>query len=518
MFFRRSSPSSNETFHLKASQPFEEKFDLSPADNIPPAINSRYIFIYDTRGETRDPKVYRNELVDRLKKSLQSFLRLPEDNALAFPQLLGKVYIKPDNGRLFVHVKKSSSLPFVVATHDKITIESLRPELGFPSQYLDPKVFATGVEAVPRPDSDGGWDTFQVQTTFIAGGYVIMVNKHHYLLDATATGFLMKSWFERARLYASGAVSADTQLAVEREGKAKKIHDNTSLMTLKEAVPKQDTSLEWTIKPGASAHIFGLQLPPASVMFVAKALAFVKPKIDNAIFHFSPAALRELHGALQAESPLRISTHDAVCALVWRCIARARLNAAKPKDKPAACKFSLAVNGRGKLEPPLADGYFGNAAFFSTAALDADVFCKSDQKSLASVAGAIRENLNVKTTDAFLRAQLELVVSQPKATDVVNAWNCYMGYDVLATSWERSFGSMDDVDLKCGRFQRMRLPGGGQFDGLICVLPAFGLRDKTVEDAMGYPGGLEVAVDLFHAHLDALKQDAELKQYATCLE
>lgn len=515
MFFRRSALPNSQTFQLKAPKPFEAKFDLSPADNIPPAINSRYIFIYDTRDESRDPKVFRVELVDRLKKSLQFFLRLPEDNVLAFPQLLGKVYIKPENGRLFVQVKNSSSIPFVVATHDKITIESLRPDLGFPSKNLDPKIFATGIEAVPRPDSDGGWDTFQVQITFIAGGYVIMVNKHHYLIDATATGFLMNSWFQRARLYAQG--NAKAQLDIEREGKAKKVHDNTSLLMMKE-VPRQDTSLEWTVKPGASPHIFGLQLPPASVMFVAKALAFVKPKIDNAIFHFTPSALQALHRTLQAESALRISTHDAVCALVWRCMARARLAAARDKDKPAACKLSLAVNGRGKLEPALAEAYFGNAAFFSTAQLDAGVFARTDQKSLAEMAAAVRENLHAKTTDAFLRAQLELVVAQPKATDVVNAWKCYMGFDVLATSWERSFGSMDDVDLGCGRFQRMRLPGGGQFDGLICVLPAFGLRDKEAADTKGYLGGLEVAVDLFHTHLAALKQDAELKRYATCLE
>ncbi|KAL1621655.1 hypothetical protein SLS56_009125 [Neofusicoccum ribis] len=516
MFFRSSSPS-NKISNLRAAKPFEANFDLTPADNIPPAINSRYIFVYDTRGETGSPKAYRDELVSRLKRSLESFLRLPEDNVLAFPQLLGKVYVKPDNGRLFVQVKKSSSLPFVVSTHDKVTIESLRPDLGFPSQYLDPKIFATGIEAVPRPDSDGGWDTFQVQVTFITGGYVIMVNKHHYLLDATATGFLMKSWFARARLYAQDS-NASPQLDIERDGQAKKIHDNTSLMMLKD-VPAQDTSLEWTVKPGASAHIFGLQLPPPSVMFVAKALAFAKPKISTAIFRFAPAGLRALHAALQPQTPLRISTHDAVCALLWRATTRARLAAAKPKPpRPAASSFSLAVNGRAKLDPPLAPGYFGNAAFFSTARLDAPaVFEKDDAASLATVAAAVREGLNAKTSDAFLRAQLELVAAQPKASDVVNAWSCYMGYDVLATSWEKSFGSVEDVDLKCGRFQRMRLPGGGQFDGLVCVLPAFGLRDQDRVGESGYPGGLEVAVDLFHAHMDVLKQDAELKQYATCL-
>ncbi|KAL1638670.1 hypothetical protein SLS58_008702 [Diplodia intermedia] len=556
MFFRSSAPS-NKTFNLKAEKPFDATFDLTLADNIPPAINSRYIFIYDTRGETGNPQVYRDELVDRLKKSLESFLRLPDDDALAFPQLLGKVHARPDNGRLFVRVKKDSSVPFVVATHDKITLESLRPDLGFPSRYLDPKVFSTGVEAVPRPDSDGGCDTFSVQLTFITGGYVLMVNKHHYLLDATATGFVMKSWFERARLYAQrgSTASSDTQLAVEKEGKAKTIHDNTSLAIATNtsspqqdaaaAAPAVDLSLEWTVKPGAGPHIFGLQLPPASVMYVARALAFARPRVDNAIFHLRPAALRRLHADLQAATALRISTHDAACALLWHAIARARLAtaaAAKNNKPPQTCRFALAVNGRSKLQPPLAPGYFGNAAFFSTTALPPDAFLPSRgaspapssssrsssssstssapssdahdaaTKSLAGAAAAIRANLTTKTTPAFLRAQLALVGAQARASDVVNPWACFMGHDVVATSWERSFGGIGDVGLGCGRFRRMRLPGGGQFDGLVCVLPAFGLRDVDVEGEgeEGYPGGLEVAVDLVAGVLERVKGDEVL--------
>ncbi|KAL1613984.1 hypothetical protein SLS54_010132 [Diplodia seriata] len=485
MFFRSSAPS-NKTFNLKAEKPFDATFDLTLADNIPPAINSRYIFIYDTRGETGNPQVYRDELVDRLKKSLESFLRLPDDDALAFPQLLGKVHVRPDNGRLFVRVKKDSSVPFVVATHDKITLESLRPDLGFPSRYLDPKVFSAGVEAVPRPDSDGGCDTFSVQVTFITGGYVLMVNKHHYLLDATATGFMMKSWFERARLYAQrGSIaSSDTRLAVEKEGKATTIHDNTSLALAtttspqQDAAPAVDLSLEWTVKPGAGPHIFGLQLPPASVMYVARALAFARPKVDTAIFHLRPAALKRLHADLQAATPLRISTHDAACALLWHAIARARLNSAATKNAPPpqTCRFALAVNGRSKLQPPLAAGYFGNAAFFSTTALGPDAFLAAGAttssrsssttssssssssssynathdaatRSLAAAAAAIRANLTAKTTPSFLRAQLALVGAQPRASDVVNPWTCFAGHDVVATSWEKSFGGIGDVEL-----------------------------------------------------------------------
>ncbi|KAH8810772.1 transferase family-domain-containing protein [Xylogone sp. PMI_703] len=492
------------THNLAAEVPFEATYNLSLADNIPPAINSRYLFIYSTEHEIESPDVFRAALVSRLMRSIKSFLRQPEDNVLALPQLLGKIYQNASNGRLSVKVTKTSTFPFVISTRQDVSLEDLKPDLGFPSRLLDPKVFSTNIEAIAKTDRSGGAQAFHIQVTFIKGGYVICVNKHHHLLDATATGHLVRWWFERAASLVTGDQPCAFKL--EEDGNALSIHDQSSLVQLKE-VPQQEHP-EWKVVPGAGPHCFGFELPPPSIMFVAKHLPFIKlPPITSAIFHFTPMALKELHDSLQSQTSTRISTHDAVVALVWRCVTRARIKTSQGKLNVSESMMSLAVNGRKKLEPTLAEEYFGNAAFLATTTVPINSLIGTGALSLAEAAKGIRESIMTKATDTNLRSFLQLMAAQEKASDIVNSFKVYMGHDMLITSWENSFGSTGDLDLGCGEFQTMRLPGGNGFDGLSMVMPAFGQRSTS---------GLEVAIDLLQVTMDSLKTDEEWKQYAQC--
>ena len=501
------SGSTTTTVHqLRAEVPFDATYHLSLADNIPPSINSRNLLIYSTEHETGSPEVFRASLVDRLKQSLESFLRQPEEGVLALPQLLGKIYQDPESGRLSVKVTKSSTIPFVVSTASHVTLQQLRPDLGFPSRCLDPKLFANGMEAVAKPDRTGGFQAFNVQLTFITGGFVICLNKHHYLLDATAVGYLIRWWFKRAACLAEEKELV--RLKVETDSKTLAVHDQSAL-TLHKPLPPQDHQ-EWKVVSGAGPYVFGVPLPSAGVMFVAKHLPFVKPpKIGNAVFHFTPTALRELHATLQAQTTEWISTHDAVCALLWRCVTRARLHLAQSDSQPEKSMLALAVNSRRRLDPPLADEYFGNAAFLAPSSMPVDRLTDTGSGSLAVAAAAIRNSITTKTTDTHLRSLLQLMGAQKKASDVVNSFKVYMGHDVFLTSWDKCFGSMREFDVGCGQFQRLRLPGGGAFDGLAVVMPTFGQRETA---------GLEVTIDLIDSHLNALKADSEWKRYTRCLD
>ncbi|KAI9791837.1 MAG: hypothetical protein M1816_003382 [Peltula sp. TS41687] len=507
MWFNSSNPTTTTVYQLRAEVPFDATYHLSLADNIPPSINSRNLLIYSTEHETETPEVFRASLVDRLKRSLESFLRQPEEGVLALPQLLGKIHQDPESGRLSVKVTETSSIPFVVSTADHVTLQQLRPDLGFPSRCLDPKLFATGMEAIAKPDRSGGFQSFNVQLTFITGGFVICLNKHHYLLDATAVGHLIRWWFKRAACLAEDDKRL-VKLKVETDAKTLAVHDQSAL-TLHKPVPPQDHP-EWKVVSGAGPYVFGFPLPSATVMFIAKHLPFVKPpKIGNAVFHFTPAALSELHATLQAQTTGWISTHDAVCALVWRCVTRARLQLVPGDSRPEKSMISLAVNSRRKLDPPLAEEYFGNAAFLAPSSMPVGMLTDTELGSLAVAAAAIRNSIATKTTDTHLRSLLQLMAAQKKASDVVNSFKAFMGHDVFLTSWDKCFGSMREFDVGCGQFQRLRLPGGGAFDGLAVVMPTFGQRDTA---------GLEVTLDLIDSHLNALKADSEWKRYTRCLD
>ncbi|KAI7728467.1 hypothetical protein M8C21_030019 [Ambrosia artemisiifolia] len=80
------------------------------------------------------------------------------------------------------------------------------------------------------------------------------------------------------------------------------------------------------------------------------------PLLRERIFHFSADSLSKLKGKVNSEcNTTKISTLQALSALVWRCVTRARRF---PADKVTGCR--LAVNNRRRLSPPLPDNYFGN--------------------------------------------------------------------------------------------------------------------------------------------------------------
>jgi hypothetical protein len=476
------------------------------ADRIPPGINSRYLFVY----KAPDAKAYEKDLTERLSKALTSFLCQPEAGVLALPQLAGKIY-SDKNGRLSLKVTKESSVKFVVSHRNDITYKQLGPDQGFPMKLLEGKVFAAGLENIPSPDRGGGLEAFSAQITFISGGFVLCVNKHHFLLDANSTGKLIQWWLRRARSYMEGRAGEDIKFADPTITLA--MHDNSSLLL--ETSVQAEVHEDWKVVPDAKPHVFGQELPPSTIMFIGKMIPSLKPKIENAVFHFSAESLAELHSSVSAHATETFSKHDAVSALLWRCVTRARLFDVDAVVRPATSMLALAVNGRTRLEPKMTPDYFGNAAFFAPTTMPIQILTSAGAKSLADVALAIRGSIATKTTNSHMRSLLQLIASQKKATDVVNAFQVYMGNDIMLTSWERMFNSLGDLDVGVGSFQSMRLPDGGSFDGLGMVMPCFGLRDaKHSEKTEGYGGGLEVSLDLLHSHMECLKTDEEWTRYA----
>ncbi|XP_021753617.1 protein ENHANCED PSEUDOMONAS SUSCEPTIBILTY 1-like [Chenopodium quinoa] len=75
------------------------------------------------------------------------------------------------------------------------------------------------------------------------------------------------------------------------------------------------------------------------------------------IFHFSPTSLANLKAKANQECETNnvISSFQALSALVWRSITRARN---LPSDQPTTCSFS--IGARSRFEPPLSDENFGN--------------------------------------------------------------------------------------------------------------------------------------------------------------
>ncbi|KAJ9560755.1 hypothetical protein OSB04_005915 [Centaurea solstitialis] len=81
-----------------------------------------------------------------------------------------------------------------------------------------------------------------------------------------------------------------------------------------------------------------------------------RPFLRERIFHFSSDSLSKLKAKANLEcNTTKISTLQALSALVWRCVTRARR---LPPNQETGCRF--AVNDRTRISPPVPETYFGN--------------------------------------------------------------------------------------------------------------------------------------------------------------
>ncbi|XP_071693959.1 uncharacterized acetyltransferase At3g50280-like [Rutidosis leptorrhynchoides] len=81
-----------------------------------------------------------------------------------------------------------------------------------------------------------------------------------------------------------------------------------------------------------------------------------RTQVKERFFHFSSGSVSRLKEKANIESNMNdISSLQAVSALIWRCVTRARRQG---RNSETVCR--LLVNNRRKMDPPLPDDYFGN--------------------------------------------------------------------------------------------------------------------------------------------------------------
>ncbi|XP_050366825.1 uncharacterized acetyltransferase At3g50280-like [Argentina anserina] len=84
---------------------------------------------------------------------------------------------------------------------------------------------------------------------------------------------------------------------------------------------------------------------------------FESPELRERMFHFSSESLAKLKAKANSEcGTSKISSFQALSALLWRTITRAR---AFPPNQEITCR--LAANNRARVNPPLSPNYFGNS-------------------------------------------------------------------------------------------------------------------------------------------------------------
>ncbi|CAI9115810.1 OLC1v1016811C1 [Oldenlandia corymbosa var. corymbosa] len=212
------------------------------------------------------------------------------------------------------------------------------------------------------------------------------------------------------------------------------------------------------------------------------------PEFKERIFHFSSESLQRLKAKANAEcDSTSISTFQAMCAHVWRCITRARNLA---PDQGTKCGFS--VDNRSRISPPLSPEYFGN----SVQLLATTVTCGELMYNGLGWAARKLNELVTNQTDKSARQWAETWVKEPSFASInkfsQNPDNIIqIGSSPRFNVYGRNFGLGKALAVRCGF--------GNKFDGKITLFP-------------GREGGghIDMEVCLYTPFMTHLESDIEL--------
>ena len=341
----------------------------------------------------------------------------------------------------------------------------------FPMSMLDANTLTSYKGAPDHYGDEDHTPVFNIRLSFIEGGLLTCFNVMHTAMDGNSLGQMIKqcATIMRGDEIPEGDIKAGNLIA------------NQVLPSL----PKGENYLE--------LHNSMIKDPKSK----PDALPKSPVKSSWAYVNFSPSQLIKLKRvASQKCLPgARVSNDDAITALLWRAITRAR---SLKLDMSSGTIMTRAVNLRGKLEPPLPMNFLTNCVMGYNSSLRLSALIRD--MDLSDVALLLRRDLD-SIDDHFVRSYITFLRSvRDKASISFMPPNPEKDY--CLSSWGNwpVYGS--DFGEGLGKPEYVRRPRTTSVDGLGFVMP------KTEE------GGLTVALGLADEAMDALRKDEELLQYA----
>ncbi|CAK9179212.1 unnamed protein product [Ilex paraguariensis] len=263
-----------------------------------------------------DPKQPINDLLTNLKESLSLTL-------LHFYPLAGRLAtIKQENPpsyTVFIDVENSPGAKFIYAVLDSTISDILSP--------VDvPLVVQSFFDHDRAINHDGHTlSLLTIQVTELIDGIFIGCSINHSVADGTSFWHFFNAWSEIF------------------EAKTKNL-SNFSISRL----PIHN---HWF--PEGHGPMINLPFTHHD-QFLSRHEA---PKLRERFFHFSSQSLSKLKAKANSEfNTNKISSLQALSALIWRCVTRVRR---LPYDQKTSCR--IAINNRTRLDPPLPEDYFGNS-------------------------------------------------------------------------------------------------------------------------------------------------------------
>ncbi|WYZ42278.1 hypothetical protein EsH8_V_001173 [Colletotrichum jinshuiense] len=331
-----------------------------------------------------------------------------------------RVYIK-----FIIYLPLQPGLVFKDLSQVLPDFEDLR-DAGFEFSAFDDEL----VLAAPFvPDLSGGVDIFLAQANFVNGGCLLATGFHHSANDATGMVTTMRAWAEHCRNFSQPAGDVCSWLAPES-------FDRTLLERLWSRTPAKPVSEilrdTWSF--------LGFQAPDAEDVATEDP---AQPPAQNrtmesSIFYISPENFNKLKREVLGETQdgTGLSANDALLALFWRALMKARYKAAiaagqaTPPDEVSHLESPL--DGRPDFDPLLPPSYAGNLVIVNKVPMPV-VELAAETTSLRDVALRVRAQA-AKVNPDLVKDAFTLMREVLDYTKLKHAFTRLDGFDVMITS------------------------------------------------------------------------------------
>lgn len=461
---------------LSNHQATDDVVNLSPLDQIMPRLYTRLILFLPTQPSSMQDQTF---IFSALEKGLQK-------TVAEIPFLGGVVgEDKHDSGK--VHVAPGPGVPFCLKNLEDdsdMSYQKLK-DSHFPLSSLggDIKAPEDMISLGSNPP------VMAAQVNIVEGGVLLAIGIHHSAMDGVGFATVVQTWARNTKLNLLLNGLSEDEVANPNSLTYRSLDRNPLMKTSRTA----DVDPQVKIKDHPQYKLEPTPPPPQETEDAPTAPpTFTLPPMTPTVFYFAASKLAALKSVTIPSSSF-ISTNDALCALLWSSITRARTlpeDSTGGQEAPSSL-LGFAVNGRGRLSPPLTPSYLGNVNLYASARLPISTLSKNTE--LKNIASAVR-TANYELSNDRIQDVIALITSLPNVTDLKPGFNSFLGPDLAITSW-RDMGLIGlDWGAGIGKVEAVRIPKVG-FDGLCIVLPA-------LED-----GGLEVLVGLEDGAMERLKGD-----------
>ncbi|KAL1615016.1 hypothetical protein SLS56_011960 [Neofusicoccum ribis] len=454
----------------------EEIFELCDLDHTLPKIYSVLTLTYQL-----DESIDRIALAAQLKDGLEVTLS-------QYRILAGELVTDSATGKMWVKKKRDNTVRFILNWLNEPeddtfpTFEELR-SIGFPPVKMDGDLLLPTVVTQKQPLTPMGdhredqTPILVVQANFIRGGVIMAAAIYHPTTDATGVDGFWASWSANTKALANGLPLPPF---------VETIFQNKSLIS--QATPA-------TAQTSIAQHSLQLNKTPPT-----PSPGFKMPALRPVLLHFPATRIAQLKVDARPHKPgAWISTYDGIMALIWRAMARCRLDLLKP-DPISSSHLLHCAGVRKSMNLPT--HFFGNAMTMPKTGLPVTRLVAPD--TLPEVAGLVRASIEEYKTAEMARDFCDWVAKAEHRSWIGIKLNSFLGMDTVATS----IGTMtvyDVADFGFGLPKALRRPKP-TVDGYVIVYPRRPTENPNE--------GIEVCVCLEVGCMERMLKDPELVSYA----